>query len=90
MRQLFVPACLCVMTFSNTTGFDLPIDKFAGSPSFDKKVLMRESSSPTADAREEPARQGSGSGRRVDFRRRGSAGDLTVRPPTLPQRCGPP
>jgi hypothetical protein len=51
MRQLFVPACLCVMTFSNTTGFDLPIDKFAGSPSFDKKVLMRESSS-DGDARE--------------------------------------
>lgn len=45
MRQLFVPACLCVMTFSNTTGFDLPIDKFAGSPTFDKKVLIRESSS---------------------------------------------
>ena len=41
MRQLFVPACLCVMTFSNTTGFDLPIDKFAGSPNFDERVLLR-------------------------------------------------
>ena len=52
MRQLFVPACLCVMTFSNTTGFDLPIDKFTGSPRFDKKVVMRKSSS-DADAPED-------------------------------------
>ncbi len=52
MRQLFVPACLCVMTFSSTTGFDLPIDKFAGSPNFDKKVLMREAST-DGDARED-------------------------------------
>lgn len=42
MRQLFVPACLCVMTFSNTTGFDLPIDRFSGSSTLDKRVLMRE------------------------------------------------
>jgi hypothetical protein len=41
MRQLFVPACLCVMTFSNTTGFDLPIEKFADAPRFDKRVLLR-------------------------------------------------
>jgi len=41
MRQLFVPACLCLMTLSNTTGFDLPLDNFSGSSSFDKKVLMR-------------------------------------------------
>ena len=45
MRQLFVPACLCVMTFSNTTGFDLPIDKFGGSPNFDERVLLRSISS---------------------------------------------
>jgi hypothetical protein len=49
MRQLFVPACLCVMTFSNTTGFDLPIDKFAEAPRFDKKVLMRGTSSDSDD-----------------------------------------
>jgi len=41
MRQLFVPACLCVMTFSNTTGFELPVDQFSGSSTIDKKVLMR-------------------------------------------------
>lgn len=41
MRQLFVPACLCVMTFSNTTGFDLPIDKFKDAPNFDERVLLR-------------------------------------------------
>jgi hypothetical protein len=45
MRQLFVPACLCVMTFSNTTGFDLPIEKFADAPKFDKRVLLRGTSS---------------------------------------------
>ena len=41
MRQLFVPACLCLMTWSHTTGFDFPIDRFSGSSSFDKNVLMR-------------------------------------------------
>lgn len=29
------------MTWSNTAGFDLPIDKFSGTPTFDKKVLTR-------------------------------------------------
>ena len=52
MRQLFVPACLCVMTFSNTTGFDLPIDKFSDSLNAGKKVLMREAST-DGDARED-------------------------------------
>jgi len=45
MRQLFVPACLCVMTWSNTTGFDLPIEKFINSATVDKNALVR-----TADA----------------------------------------
>ena len=49
MRQLFVPACLCVMTFSNTTGFDLPIDKFADAPRFDKRVLLRGTTSDSDD-----------------------------------------
>lgn len=49
MRQLFVPACLCVMTFSNTTGVDLPIDKFADAPRFDKRVLLRGTSSDSDD-----------------------------------------
>ncbi len=49
MRQLFVPACLCVMTFSNTTGFDLPIDKFSDRPGFDKRVLLRGTSSDDDD-----------------------------------------
>jgi hypothetical protein len=41
MRQLFVPACLCVMTLSNTTGFDLPLENIPGTSSFDKGALMR-------------------------------------------------
>jgi soluble lytic murein transglycosylase-like protein len=41
MRHLFLPACLCVMTWSNTAGVDAQIDKFSGAPNFDKKVLMR-------------------------------------------------
>jgi hypothetical protein len=48
MRQLFVPACLCVMTFSNTTGFDLPVDQFSGSSTIDKKVLTRAATTDTA------------------------------------------
>jgi hypothetical protein len=63
MRHLFVPACLCVMTWSNTTGFDLPIDKFSGTSSVDKKVLMRTAKSgngaldepPPAEPNEEAA-----------------------------------
>jgi len=51
MRQLFVPACLCVMTFSNTTGFDLPVDQFSGSSSFDKKVLMGAASAAASEER---------------------------------------
>jgi hypothetical protein len=49
MRQLFVPACLCVMTFSNTTGFDLPIDKFTGSPRLDERVALRGTTSDSDD-----------------------------------------
>jgi soluble lytic murein transglycosylase-like protein len=41
MRHLFLPACLCVMTWSNTAGVDAQIDKFSGAPNFDKKVLVR-------------------------------------------------
>ena len=55
MRHLFVPACLCVMTWSNTTGFDLPIDKFPGTSSFDKKVLMRTATSASGALDERPA-----------------------------------
>jgi hypothetical protein len=53
MRQLFVSACLCVMTFSNTTGFDLPVDQFSGSSTIDKKVLMRATDAGAVD--ESPA-----------------------------------
>ncbi len=42
MRQLFVPACLCFVTLSSTTGFDLPLKTTAGSSSFDKNVVLRE------------------------------------------------
>ena len=41
MRQLFVPACLCLMTLSNTTGFDLPLEKYSGMATVDKDVLDR-------------------------------------------------
>ena len=53
MRQLFVPACLCVMTWSNTAGFDLPPDRLNLS-TFDKKVLMREAST-DADTQDDSA-----------------------------------
>ena len=55
MRHLFVPACLCVMTWSNTTGFDLPIDKFSATPSFDKKIVTRTAKAqPTPRVLDEP------------------------------------
>jgi hypothetical protein len=41
MRRLFVPACLCIMTWSSATGFDLPLEKAVGSSTFDKRALMR-------------------------------------------------
>src|ERR1043166_5147640 len=54
MRQLFVPACLSVITWSNTTGFDLPIDKFSGSASFERKVLVRAAKSASGALDEPP------------------------------------
>ena len=54
MRHFFVPACLCVMTWSNTTGFDLPIDKFSGTSSVDKKVLMRTATTASGALDEQP------------------------------------
>jgi len=42
MRQLFVPACLCVMTWSSTTGLEVSLDRFAGSSTFDKKTFARQ------------------------------------------------
>jgi hypothetical protein len=41
------------MTWSNTAGVDAPIDKFSGTPSFDKKVLMRTAKA-EGDALDEP------------------------------------
>ncbi len=53
MRQLFVPACLCVMTWSNTTGLDLPIGKFINSVTLDKNALVRAAEADGA-TRDEP------------------------------------
>ena len=62
MRQLFVPACLCVMTWSNTTGFDLPIEKFTGPAAFDKKVLARAAEADGAKPSDEPVAAGADDG----------------------------
>lgn len=56
MRQLFVPACLCLMMSSNSTGFDLPIEKLPGSSTFDKRILMRAASG-TGSVRDELAHE---------------------------------
>jgi hypothetical protein len=45
------------MTFSNTTGFDLPLETRPETSGFDKKVLMREASI-DADDREDPTASG--------------------------------
>jgi Transglycosylase SLT domain len=55
MRQLFVPACLCLMTISGSTGFDLPLETFPGAKTIDKTALMRTA---TADARDEVTADG--------------------------------
>jgi Transglycosylase SLT domain len=59
MRRLFVPACLCVMTLSNTTGFDLPLEDTPGTSNFENSTLVRPiAAAPApepAGASEEPA-----------------------------------
>jgi hypothetical protein len=45
------------MTFSNTTGFDLPIDPFSGSSTIDKKVLMRAAAADAGAPEESPANE---------------------------------
>lgn len=35
MRHLFMPACLCLLTWSSSTGTESALEKFAGKPSFD-------------------------------------------------------
>jgi hypothetical protein len=44
MRQLFVPACLCLMAWSSTTDVDLPLEKLPDSLRADKGALMRTAS----------------------------------------------
>ncbi len=41
MRHLFVPACLCVMTLSNTTGFDPPPETASATARLEKKSVKR-------------------------------------------------
>lgn len=46
MRRLFVPACLCVMTLSSTTGFDLPL-KATASTRIGKETVSRKAGDDT-------------------------------------------
>jgi hypothetical protein len=43
------------MTWSSSAGIDAPIDKFSGTPNFDKKVLMRSAKSGSGALDEPPA-----------------------------------
>ena len=57
MRQLFVPACLCLMTFSGSTGVDpkFSSDEFSGRPTVEKHAEISAPHTETSSPPREPS-----------------------------------
>jgi hypothetical protein len=74
MRHLFVPACVCLMTWSGATGSDpkMSRDAFAGAPKLEKR----------ADSQEPPAEAGRADAVRADIPMDVSAAEIAQETPS--------